>query len=210
MIYRMKSRTSFDLHAGRLVLNFINTVEERPGYDTSAPAAPIELLDSPERLLAWCEASEAASKENLAGMRVKWRRSPKVATRSLTRFIALREGLFTFFLGRVQRGTFRECDVDFLNSELVKLAPRIIVKDTKGRLAWRWKDNGDAEEALIATLVSDAAELAVSDNLERVRVCAATDCGWLFLDTSKNGKRRWCDMADCGNREKQRRFQMNA
>jgi predicted RNA-binding Zn ribbon-like protein len=37
-------------------------------------------------------------------------------------------------------------------------------------------------------------------------MCAAQDCSWVFLDTSKNKKRRWCDMSDCGNREKARRF----
>jgi predicted RNA-binding Zn ribbon-like protein len=38
-----------------------------------------------------------------------------------------------------------------------------------------------------------------------VRVCAAEDCGWLFLDTSKNHTRRWCSMKSCGNRAKARR-----
>jgi predicted RNA-binding Zn ribbon-like protein len=39
----------------------------------------------------------------------------------------------------------------------------------------------------------------------RTRVCAGTDCGWLFIDRSKAGRRRWCDMATCGNAAKSRR-----
>ena len=39
-----------------------------------------------------------------------------------------------------------------------------------------------------------------------VRECGASDCAWLFLDTSKNHHRRWCDMTRCGNRAKVRRF----
>jgi len=35
-------------------------------------------------------------------------------------------------------------------------------------------------------------------------------CGWLFVDTSKNRRRRWCDINDCGNRAKQRRYQQRA
>jgi len=31
-------------------------------------------------------------------------------------------------------------------------------------------------------------------------------CGWLFLDRSSNGSRRWCDMQTCGSRDKMRRF----
>jgi predicted RNA-binding Zn ribbon-like protein len=35
-------------------------------------------------------------------------------------------------------------------------------------------------------------------------------CGWLFVDISKNHSRRWCDINDCGNRAKQRRYQQRA
>lgn len=51
-----------------------------------------------------------------------------------------------------------------------------------------------------------AAYLAVRSGHEwqRLKVCAAEDCRWAFLDTSRNGTRRWCDMSDCGNRAKNR------
>lgn len=54
-------------------------------------------------------------------------------------------------------------------------------------------------------IVYSAAKLLASSGLDRVRQCAGDDCGWLFLDTSRNHSRRWCDMADCGNRAKARR-----
>ncbi|RIL10843.1 MAG: hypothetical protein DCC75_03515 [Proteobacteria bacterium] len=54
-------------------------------------------------------------------------------------------------------------------------------------------------------ILQDCEELLTSDDLSRLRICAAEECGWLFLDRSKNGTRRWCDMADCGNLDKQRR-----
>ncbi len=40
----------------------------------------------------------------------------------------------------------------------------------------------------------------------RVKACRATDCGWVFVDASRNGSRRWCDMATCGNRAKTTTF----
>jgi predicted RNA-binding Zn ribbon-like protein len=55
-------------------------------------------------------------------------------------------------------------------------------------------------------IVRDAEELLCSSNAARIKVCAAEGCGWVFLDTSKNGTRRWCSMKLCGNREKARRF----
>jgi predicted RNA-binding Zn ribbon-like protein len=39
----------------------------------------------------------------------------------------------------------------------------------------------------------------------RLRICDGNDCSWLFLDSSKGGRRRWCDMATCGNVSKARR-----
>jgi hypothetical protein len=55
-------------------------------------------------------------------------------------------------------------------------------------------------------LVRDADELLRSPQATRVRICAAEGCGWAFLDSSKNGRRRWCSMKLCGNREKATRF----
>jgi len=51
-----------------------------------------------------------------------------------------------------------------------------------------------------------AAGLLTSPQLVRLRDCANTACGWLFIDHSKNASRRWCDMGECGNRAKARRF----
>jgi predicted RNA-binding Zn ribbon-like protein len=49
-------------------------------------------------------------------------------------------------------------------------------------------------------------ELCRRDDLDRLRRCADTDCGWFFLDTSRNHSRRWCDPGDCGNRNRVRAF----
>ena len=40
----------------------------------------------------------------------------------------------------------------------------------------------------------------------RFRICANEDCRWVFEDTSRGGRRRWCDMTSCGNQAKVRRF----
>jgi predicted RNA-binding Zn ribbon-like protein len=50
-----------------------------------------------------------------------------------------------------------------------------------------------------------AADLLADPRRHRVRKCANSLCGWLFVDESKGGNRRWCSMAACGNRAKARR-----
>jgi predicted RNA-binding Zn ribbon-like protein len=54
------------------------------------------------------------------------------------------------------------------------------------------------------SIVLHAVGLLETLPIERLRMCAGTQCGWLFLDTSKAGSRRWCDTATCGNAAKTR------
>lgn len=51
-----------------------------------------------------------------------------------------------------------------------------------------------------------AVSLLASEHAGRLRECANDECGWLFVDHSKNGSRKWCSMSDCGNVAKARRF----
>jgi predicted RNA-binding Zn ribbon-like protein len=61
---------------------------------------------------------------------------------------------------------------------------------------------GDAFAGLTVPVVDSAAEGLVRGELARVRRCSDPRCPRVFLDTTKNGRRRWCDMATCGNRAK--------
>jgi predicted RNA-binding Zn ribbon-like protein len=58
---------------------------------------------------------------------------------------------------------------------------------------------------MLAPIVRGAADLLIGPDRARVRECGSDTCFWLFLDHSKNGTRRWCDMKVCGNRAKARR-----
>lgn len=73
-----------------------------------------------------------------------------------------------------------------------------------GRLRWRAQDPVAAVLSLVAR---DALDLVSSPLLARVRRCAGTDCGVLFVDTSRPGVRRWCSMNTCGNRAKKAAIQ---
>lgn len=58
--------------------------------------------------------------------------------------------------------------------------------------------------AVLSAFARDAIELFGGPYRDRVRACAGPDCGLLFVDTSRPGRRRWCSMQRCGNRAKQR------
>jgi predicted RNA-binding Zn ribbon-like protein len=57
--------------------------------------------------------------------------------------------------------------------------------------------------AFEAALAASALSLLSEHNYRRIRICP--NCGWLFLDKSRNASRQWCDMAVCGNRQKAKR-----
>ena len=88
-------------------------------------------------------------------------------------------------------------------------------KDAEAHRKLRWSANHlrwDFPAGLIAPelplwiLSLTTARLITSGKMEMLRACDSPECRWLFLDTSKNHTRRWCDMKICGNRMKARRF----
>ena len=75
-----------------------------------------------------------------------------------------------------------------------------------GRLVWEWKPFHGRADAPVLLLAQNAVDLLTAADPPRLHACASGTCRWLFLDTSRNRTRRWCDMKICGNREKARRF----
>ncbi|MFD0474814.1 CGNR zinc finger domain-containing protein [Nonomuraea thailandensis] len=99
-------------------------------------------------------------------------------------------------------------DVDTIN-EAVTAAPRpllqLVIAD--GRLAPRAERLAGDVAAGLGLVARDAAELLLSPEVGRVRVCGSDRCGLRFVDRSQAGRRRWCSMSRCGNRTKVKRHQ---
>ncbi len=64
----------------------------------------------------------------------------------------------------------------------------------------------DPLRRLLARLALEAGDLLLDGDPARMKACAGDECGYLYVDLSRNRSRRWCDMAECGNRAKVRRF----
>jgi predicted RNA-binding Zn ribbon-like protein len=73
------------------------------------------------------------------------------------------------------------------------------------RRAWAFPDSASALEGFLSQIVWSAARLLTSPEADSLRVCAGSDCGWVFVDRSRNGLRRWCEMRTCGTLEKTQR-----
>ena len=90
---------------------------------------------------------------------------------------------------------------DFLTGALRRLG----LAHSGGRVVWRWRGMREELDSVLWPVVWSAAELLRSDEVSRLRTCAGADCGWMYVDRSRNGLRRWCEMETCGTREKSRR-----
>ena len=75
---------------------------------------------------------------------------------------------------------------------------RAILAGAPARLAFAGTDR------ILGPIAWAAFDLFRGSELDRLKQCPSDDCHWLFVDRTKNGSRRWCEMATCGDRAKRR------
>jgi predicted RNA-binding Zn ribbon-like protein len=135
------------------------------------------------------------------------RRDEAPATRSLGRARRVREVLARVLAASGRKAPPAARDVRLLNAFLVAALRHRRLEIRGTTFFWSWTDGErDPFDSLIWPIVLAAAELLASDSRTQIHECAGEGCGWLFLDTSRNRRRRWCTMESCGNRAKARRF----
>ncbi len=165
-----------------------------------------DALGSFESYVVWLERHDLLEEERGVLLRRRAQLQPAGATAALleARRVRTALGLLTERGSTAERG--RQIALSELNRILGRSAGmRQIEPDASGGFRWHFEPAGDAFAGLLLPLVESASESLIRNELDRIRRCAAMDCRTVFLDTSRNGKRRWCHMARCGNREKQRR-----
>lgn len=182
------------LIGGRLSLDFVNTVDTH-GTRTD------EKLNGYSDLLWW--ALRVGMMDDLAAapLFAAAVADPARADEVLAAAVELREALYRVF---VAGGAADPADLEVLNRALSSALAHLRVTAEEGGLGWGWEE-GPQLERVLWPVVRDAAELLVSGDLRRVGKCCGDNCDWLYLDTSRNRSRRWCDMQSCGNRAKARR-----
>ena len=181
------------------VLAFVNTLSSRP-TDT-----PVERLVSYDALVDWAREHHLISAAAAERLVAEARRHPHQAATVVTRAKEFREALNALAESIASE---RHPSTTVLNTVSDYLAAayangRLVPHD--GGLQWV-AGADDALERILWEIGRATGRLVLSPRLANVRACAASDCGWWFMDDTKNHSRRWCDMKTCGNREKVRRF----
>ncbi len=195
-----KHAGNLSLLGGRPCLDFVNTLDWR-GSDH-----PVEFLHTYQDLVAWSlHAGTIATKEaHITSQRSKKR--PSKQTKIMGKAIKLRETIYRIFSSLSESKPAAAKDLAAFNKFLARTMKNSqIIRTNEG---YNWDSRGEMAKLdwILNPLIRSAADLLVSDELKRVKKCGDPACGWLFLDTSRNKSRRWCDMSDCGNRAKASRF----
>ena len=127
----------------------------------------------------------------------------------LKRAVALREAIYRICLAVAEQKEPLGRDLAKLNAELERCLPRLRIAPNQQGFGWEWRSEAGALDDALGPIARSAADLLVSGELlEKLRQCQGDNCGWLFIDSSKNHSRCWCDMRDCGNRAKVRRHRL--
>jgi predicted RNA-binding Zn ribbon-like protein len=188
------------LLGGRLCLDFVNTLDWR-GTDT-----PQEFLNTFDDLVSWSRHVGICSQQETNNLHKAAKRSNAEAKKVLNRAIKLRETIYRLFAANIANQNPLKEDLTIFNRFLSRSMKDSQIIRTKDGYAWDINRKKARLGWILNPIVHSAVDILVSDERNKVKACADSACGWLFIDVSRNRSRRWCDMKDCGNRAKANRF----
>lgn len=203
----------FKLVGGHLCFDFINTVGGRQS-NPAARGQDFADLVIRDRLTDWSDLARWASLSGASALSQPvleraGRAEPAQASRIFGRARALRAALFRIFTATIKGWDAPPVDLELLNQEVARARMHQQLAPDGGRYSFTWTEERSLERILWPVVLS-AVEVMTTADPTRITACPGDECGWMFLDTTRNHSRRWCDMADCGNLAKVRRFRENA
>ena len=210
------------LVGGHSALDLVNTLERGVAMDGQPPH---DFLSDTTALLRWTVRVSLITDTEATQVARAWRDDPAAARAGLAAVRDIREGLHLAMLAAIppSRGgapgdprSPAQGEPIAAGAALVALHERWAAAAARAKLVL---DHGEPPRVRLAygtvpaMLVPDRVaeatlDLLLSADLARVHRCPVAEggCGWVFLDQSRNGSRRWCRMADCGTTAKARRL----
>lgn len=184
----------------QLCLDFANITEWHTGENSQ------KNLPNYEEFVAWGQQFEVLSADEAEHLNHQASQHLVEAEATIQLAIELREAIFCIFTAVAKGHPPDADDLSVLNAIIAQAQQRRRLVYTSQAFEWDWIPGSDQLDRILWSIALSAVKLLTSDRLVRVKRCANNDCGWLFIDATRNRSRRWCDMSDCGNRAKARRF----
>jgi predicted RNA-binding Zn ribbon-like protein len=188
-----------DFIAGHVALDFANTVTAR---DTT----PRDWLDGYGRLIEWAGLANVIDARSAARLAAAANDAPREGAAALGRARKVREALHDVCVALLAGSGAPASALGEIEAAWKRAAARARMS-THDRLLHLEPDAAASGLDLpLDRVIFAAVDLLGELDADRTRLCRGHDCGWLFIDTSKSGRRVWCDMGTCGNTAKSQRF----
>ena len=191
MVKKTIETITFD--GGSVCLDFINTINDRFVSD------PLDYLGNAQDLVEW------AYRQKLVNNRYKKlfayaEKHPQIAAEFLKKAKNIRNLLYDLFLYVSHATEIKKEHLSEFNKILPEYFSKLKLEMKEGISTESWNYKLDDLNIILAYILKDAYTLLLEAKLERIGECP--ECGWLFIDKTKNGSRRWCNMQNCGSRAK--------
>jgi predicted RNA-binding Zn ribbon-like protein len=206
----MADITDLPLVGGHPALDLVNTVERGilvPGFIAR------DHLRNATEVVAWAKLAALLSGQEAATVARRWRQDPSAAQANVDVLKEIREALHLILLAEVGSGDWSDAAtraaLSLLHRRWLEAVGRSEVIRSPEGVPGVVLRVGTDPSALVSDRAAEAAlNLLQSADMQRLRRCPVESggCGWVFLDSSRNGSRRWCRMADCGTAVKSRRL----
>lgn len=182
-------------HLARLQtgLDFINTLDLWP--------VSHDHLDSPASALDWLVEHDLMHREARLHLLAQYEASPASGLEMLRRLRRVRQAMRGVLVAAATRRAPDPSDLADMNRALRTHYIYELVPATDG-VSLDHRHQGDPVDGAIARLAEAIARELIQGDTTRLRICENPQCHWVFKDTSRTGKRKWCSMSSCGNRAK--------
>ena len=175
-------------------LAFVNTLDHERGQ-------PVERLTSPAVALHWLHDHSLLHAQTLTAALSAMAADPRAADKAMSRIRKVRAAIRELADAAVERRSPQQRHLDEINRSLRTPYTYYLIPAPDG-VSLDHRHEGDPIEGALARLAESLAREVSQGHPERLRVCANPDCRWVFSDSSRSGRRKWCDMNTCGNRAK--------
>ena len=191
---RPDERSRFLNVGGRLAVDFVNSVY--------SPIGPDAALRDWEGLVEFLAEAKVISPERAVDL-LAWKHSaPQALPALVEKALRLRVAIRSSLEARIAGTPIGEAMVEPINDVLAITEGHDELVWEDGEWGLKFHAREEAIEWLLAAIARSAAEIIAEGADAPLRRCANPSCGVLFYDTSRNGRRRWCMMNLCGNRNK--------
>jgi predicted RNA-binding Zn ribbon-like protein len=187
---------------GDLSLDFVNTVHDRHEEPVK------ELLQNYWDLVTWVYFADAINECQKEKLLQKGQENQIKASQVYKDALHLRETFYDLILNLINQGDAFTANIQLINQWLSRAFSNLELAQLNGHFVLDWNTEDFELESVLWPIIRAFADLVTSEDINRIKQCV--NCGYLFVDNSKNKSRRWCSMEICGNRVKARRFAKKA